>query len=315
MDVSAQTKGIAAVLLACTIWGLSPIFYKEVVHIPPLEVLAHRTLWSLAFFLVYIAVCGRLGEIPQAFAKGQVWIILLAALMVSANWGLFILATQIDRVTEASLGYFIFPLFAVLLGRFWFQEHLTRLQWSAVLVATVGVCVLTTGLGVAPWLSLVLASTFAVYSAIKKGVKTGPVLSVTCEVILFLPFTLVVLIYAAVDDVAGPSARDMVFLILSGPLTAGPLMLYSYAAKRTSMVAMGVLQFVNPMLQFFCAVVLFSEPFTGWHSASFLLIWVALVLYSIALVRQERSARNVAMASSIEPATDTKARKDPSAKP
>lgn len=310
-----QAKGIAALLVACSIWGLSPIFYKELAHLPPLDVLAHRTAWSLGFFLIYLGLRGSLREIPAAFRAGRFWAIGLATLMVSTNWFLFILSTQIDRVTEASLGYFIFPLFAVALGRFWFGEGLSRIQWMAVLLAMLGVIVLTLGLGVAPWLSLMLAATFSVYSGIKKTISLGPVLSVTCEVLVFMPVSVLVLVWSLALAEALPNLRDLGFLILSGPLTAGPLLLFSYAARRSSMVAVGLLQFINPTLQFFCAVVLFAEPFTDWHSASFALIWMALGLYAVSLVRQQKAARKRSTASLTETATTNSSFSDGSAKP
>jgi chloramphenicol-sensitive protein RarD len=268
-----------------------------VAHLPPLEVLAHRTLWSLVFFLAYLGLWRRLKEIPAAFGQGRLGSILIAAAMISVNWFLFILATQIDRVTEASMGYFVFPLFAVLLGRFWFGEVLGRLQWVAAALAALGVVALTVGLGIAPWISLLLASTFSVYSVIKKGMQIGPVVSVTCEVILFMPVTVVVLLSSGLSGAAGPSLGDLAILVISGPLTAGPLMLFSYAARHTNMVAIGLVQFINPMLQFFCAVALFAEPFTRWHGLAFALIWAALILYSLSLVRQSKAERNMPTAS------------------
>lgn len=310
-----QAWGILAVSVACTIWGLSPIFYKEVRHLPPLDVLAHRTLWSLVFFLIYLAMRRRLSEVPRAFTGGQAGLILLAATMVSANWFLFILSTQIDRVTEASLGYFIFPLVAVLIGRFWFAEPMTVLQWCATGLAALGVLVLTIGLGVAPWISLVLAITFGIYSAVKKSMHLGPVLSVACEVLVFLPFALIILSGVFSSHAITPSSRDLVFLVLSGPLTGGPLMLFAYAARRASLVAVGLLQFINPMLQFLCAVLIFAEPFTGWHGTSFVFIWLALGVYSVTLVRQAKASRNVATVSGTEPATLNRSHNEGSAKP
>lgn len=276
---------------AAVIWGLSPIFYKALTHVPAPEVLAHRTGWSFVFFAGVLVVQGRLGEIRVALGSWRkVGVIALASVMISANWFLFILSIQIGKATEASLGYYIFPLVAVLVGRFGFGERLARAQWLAVALAALAVAVLTVGLGVAPWIALVLASTFGLYSGIKKGLAVGPVVSVTCETLFFLPIGLSILMlqHGAGQGAFGREVWDSALLILSGPMTALPLILFSYAARRTSMATVGLLQYINPTLQFLIAVTLFGEPFTLWHQMAFVLIWGALVIFSVASLRQAR---------------------------
>lgn len=290
--MSETKKGIAAIICACMIWGLSPIFYKALTHIPAPEVLAHRTGWSLIFFAGVLALQGRLGEIHKALSSWrQVGLIALASAMISINWFLFIVSIQIGHATEASLGYYIFPLVAVLIGRFGFGERLGRAQWLAVGLAALAVGVLTFGLGVAPWISLILATTFGLYSAIKKRLPLGPVVSVTCEILFFLPIGLTILIvqHGIGQGVFGRELWDSAMLILSGPLTAMPLILFSYAAHRVSMATVGLLQYINPTLQFFCAVALFGEPFTQWHQMAFVLIWGAVIIFSLASIRQNRA--------------------------
>jgi len=292
-------KGILAMIGACTIWGLSPLYYKELAHVPPQEVLAHRGLWSLVFFGAVLALQGRLREIRAALGnRRQLGVLALAMAMISTNWFLFILSVQINRTTEASLGYYIFPLVAVLIGRFVFAEKLGRIQWLAVGLAATGVVILTLGLGVAPWISLMLACTFGIYGMLKKGLPLGPVVSVTCEILLFLPVALIVLALAhgGGQGVFGANAHDTVFLMLSGPITAAPLILFSMAARRVAMATVGLLQYINPTLQFLLAVVIFAEPFTRWHAIAFPLIWLALALYSLAVLRQDRAARKAAIA-------------------
>jgi len=289
--MSDTRKGILAIISACVIWGLSPIFYKALTHVPPAEVLGHRTGWSFVFFAGVLAAQGRLGEIPAALATWRrAGVIALASALISANWFLFILSIQIDRATEASLGYYIFPLVAVLIGRFGFGERLGRAQWLAVGLAALAVGVLTWGLGVAPWISLVLASTFGLYSAIKKELPIGPVVSVTCEVLFFLPIGLSVLVvqHSGGQGAFGREIWDSALLILSGPMTAMPLILFSYAARRVSMATVGLLQYINPTLQFLIAVMLFGEPFTLWHQIAFALIWSALIIFSAASLRRGR---------------------------
>lgn len=295
--MSETVKGVLAVILACVIWGLSPIFYKELAGIPPLEVMSHRVLWSFVFFAGLLALQGRLAALRQALSgRRRFGLMLFAATMIWTNWFIFILSIQIGRATEASLGYYIFPLVAVLIGRVAFGERLSRLQGVAVALAIFAVAVLTLGLGVAPWISLVLAFSFGLYGAVKKRLEAGPVVSVTCEVLLFLPVVAAVLIHRhmAGQGAFGMEIRESILLVLSGPLTAVPLILFSAAAKRVSLGTVGVLQYVNPTLQFFCAVVIFAEPFTPWHQIAFALIWVAVALFSVSGFRQERFARKAA---------------------
>lgn len=298
--ITPQTTGVLAIVGACTIWGLSPLFYKFVAHVPALEVLAHRTLWSLVFFAVLLGAQRRLGALRAVFADLRgLGVLAIAALMIATNWFLFIWAVGQDRTTESALGYYIFPLVAVLLGRVVFGEALSRAQWVAVVLAAVGVCVLTLGLGTPPWIALILAGTFGLYGMIKKQVALDPVVSVTAEVALFSPVAAVILLQSwhSGSALAGQDAGTMMLLILSGPVTAVPLILFSMAARRVRMATVGLVQYLNPSLQFACAVLVFAEPFTRWHGMAFWLIWVALALYSASTFDQDRAARKTAKAA------------------
>ena len=324
--MSDASKGIFAVLGACTIWGLSPIFYKLLVHVPPLEVLSHRTLWSLVFFGLVLAVQGRLREIGASLGSPRrIAIVALATAMVSANWFLFIYAIQLGRAVEASLGYYILPLVSVLLGMVFFGEKLTLGRALAIALAALAVAILTVGLRAVPVISLVLAVTFGVYSVIKKNSATGPVVSVTAEVLLVAPLSLVWL--WGVHNLGwqgltgrnlatfGSDLSDSLLLMLSGPLTGFPLILFSYASRRLRLATVGLVSYLNPTLQFLVAVVIFAEPFTPWHAIAFPLIWVALAIYSLDALRQERSARRAAINAGTDVSTDTKSRSEASANP
>jgi chloramphenicol-sensitive protein RarD len=311
-------KGVAAMVLSCVIWGLSPLYYKLLTHIPPLEILAHRVWWSLVFFLFILVLQSRLGALKQALSHGRaLGLIMIASVMITVNWFLFIYAVQINHTTETSLGYFIFPLVAVVIGRFWFHEKLGGAQWLSVGLAAVAVAVLTWGLGVTPWISLVLASTFGLYGLIKKGLEIGPVVSVTGEILVLTPIALLVIFWSQMGGTGGfaNNWRDSLLLILSGPLTASPLFLFSYAAKRVSMSTVGLLQYINPTLQFLCAVLIFREPFGLWHGIAFALIWLALAIYTISALSQDRTARSASVSSAGVAMTEIRSRKDRSAKP
>ncbi|RKF16659.1 EamA family transporter RarD [Roseovarius spongiae] len=292
--MTETSRGILSMVAACTIWGLSPLYYKLLTHIPPIEVLAHRTLWSFALFAVVLALQGRLGALAQAVrSRRSLGIIALAALVISVNWFTFISSIQMNKAIEASLGYFIFPLVSVALGALVYRETLGRAQIFAVALATLAVVTLAWGLGVAPWLSLILAVSFGFYGVIKKGFDMGPVISVTAEVLLLIPLAVAVLVIAAPTG-PGPFGRgwsDMGLLLLSGPLTAAPLILFSAAARRVSLATVGLVQYLNPTLQFGVATLIFAEPFTRWHMIAFPMIWLGLAVYTAAAWRQDRAAR------------------------
>ncbi len=292
------TKGVLAMICACTIWGLSPLFYKLLSDVPPLEVLSHRTLWSVVLFGTVLAVQGRLSELGTAFvSRRRVVVIAIAGLMISANWFVFITSIQIGKATEASLGYYLFPIVTVLIGFLWFSEKLSVAQWGAIILATLAVAVLTVGSGVPPWIALILAVTFAIYGALKKSLPIGPVVSVTCEILIFMPVWLAVLawFHGTGQGVFGTGWQVSILLVLSGPMTAMPLILFSYAARRVRLSTVGVLQYLNPTLQFLCAVLAFGEPFTAWHQIAFSLIWVAVIVFSVSAILRDRAGRNAAL--------------------
>ncbi len=295
-------KGVLAMVFACLIWGLSPLYYKLIDHIDPLEVLSHRTIWSFVFFGALLLYQRRFGEVLVLLGNWRDFLVVLfAALMISANWFLFIYSIQIGRTVETSLGYYIFPLVAVVLGRLVFGERLTWVKWGAVVLATVAVVILTIGLGSPPWISLTLAFTFGLYGLIKKQSRTGSVVSVSGEVLLLAPVALIWLwgvhtqnwsgLVQVEGGVFANNWRDSIILIFSGPVTATPLILFSYASRRIAMASVGLIQYLNPTLQFFCAIVIFGEAFTPAHTVAFPLIWLALAIYSFDAFRQERALR------------------------
>lgn len=287
-------KGVSAMVAACVVWGLSPLFYALLAHVPPLEVLSYRTIWSLIFFAGVLAVQGRLGLVPRALGSVMGFLTIAAAgVMIASNWFGFIYAVQNGLTVEASLGYYIFPLVAVLLGRMLFGERLTRAQLAAVALAGVAVATLTVGLGVPPWISLMLAVTFGLYSAIKKRLDVGPVVSVTGEVLVLSPLAILWIVLMGQGAGGDNAPGTHLLLALSGPLTATPLILFSYAARRVRLATVGLVQYLNPTLQFIVATLIFVEPFTFWHALAFPMIWVALVIYSATALRQERASRRV----------------------
>ena len=280
--MNRTAQGILAILAACVIWGLSPLYYNLLTMVPPLELLAQRTLWSFLFFALVLGLQGRFSALIHALGnRGHVITLFAAACAIAVNWYFFIYSVQINRVSEASLGYFIFPLVAVVFGLIVFKEKLSALQWVAVALAVFAVLILTYGLGVAPWLALVLSLSFGTYSVVKKRLDLSPVISVTLEVMLLLPLTVPYLLIQNWPIQDSTDSWQIWFLLMgSGPLTATPLILFSYATRRISMSTVGIMQYINPSIQFLVALLIFAEPMTDWHFGAFSIIWVAVVIYS-----------------------------------
>ena len=280
--MNRTAQGILAILAACVIWGLSPLYYNLLTMVPPLELLAQRTLWSFLFFVLVLGLQGRFSALIHALGnRGHVITLFAAACAIAVNWYFFIYSVQINRVSEASLGYFIFPLVAVVFGLIVFKEKLSALQWVAVALAVFAVLILTYGLGVAPWLALVLSLSFGTYSVLKKRLDLSPVISVTLEVMLLLPLTVPYLLIQNWPIQDSTDSWQIWFLLMgSGPLTATPLILFSYATRRISMSTVGIMQYINPSIQFLVALLIFAEPMTDWHFGAFSIIWVAVVIYS-----------------------------------
>jgi len=285
--MTEHLKGAIAMITACTIWGLSAIYYKQLSETPPIEVLCHRTIWSVVAFTLFLRLQNRLEELKIVFGNRKlVQTLFWAAAMISTNWFFFIWSVHNDRATEASFGYYIFPLVAVVFGLFFFNERLSLMKWVSVVLATIAVLILAISQNILPFIALVLSITFGIYGMLKKQISLGPVLSVTSEVILLLPVAILLLFYwhLAGTGSFGTTIKTTSLLIFSGPLTAVPLMLFSYAARRVQMTSLGIIQYLNPSLQFLVAIFIFLEPFGLWHAVAFGLIWLALFIYSFASI-------------------------------
>lgn len=284
---SEPTKGALAIVAAATIWGFQPILYGFLLDVPAGDVAAFRIFWSMLFFTGLLTFQGRIKALRAVFSdRSQIGWTCLAAFLVSFNWFFFVYAIQTGRLTESSLGYYIYPLVSVAFGYLFFRERFPPLQWLAFGLMVTGVVVLTLGLGVAPIISLILASTFAIYGIVKKNVVTGPTVSVTGEVWMMTPFALLWII--GFSDVLDLNLKQWLLLMLSGPLTGLPLILFAYASQRQKLSTVGLISYLNPTLQFLVAALIFLEPVTKWHGIALVLIWIALALYSMSAVRQER---------------------------
>ena len=308
--MSDTLKGILAMIAACFVWGLSPIYYKVIAHVPPLEVLSHRTIWSFVIFALVLLGQGRFRQILTLLSERRNFaLIAFSALMISLNWFGFIFAIQLGRTVEASLGYYLFPLTASLLGLIFFREKLAALQWFAMAMTVAAVLILSLGLKAPPLIAIYLATSFGLYGVVKKALNAGPIVSVTAEVFVLLPFALAWIVAVQFFDVIGIAGRsggffgadlvDSLFLISAGIITATPLILFSYATKRLGLATIGLLQLLNPSLQFTVAVLALGEVITFWHALAFPLIWAALALYSFVAMRRDRLLASASRSSTV----------------
>lgn len=277
--------GLVYAALAYTAWGLLPIFFKQLASVSAFEVVMHRTVWSLVFLLMVLAYrrhwtwLGAVLRSPRLLGAFT-----LSALLLAVNWCTYIWAVQNAHVLDASLGYFILPLVSVALGYSFLNERPRSGQWVALAVAAAGVVWLTLQAGRVPWVALVLAGTFGFYGLLRKIGALGALEGLTLETLLLSPMAVGALAYWASQGQGAFLHADrgvLAWLLLAGPLTAVPLLLFAGAARRVSMATMGILQYISPTLQLLVGVWLYGEPFEGPRVLGFGLIWGALVLYSL----------------------------------
>jgi chloramphenicol-sensitive protein RarD len=277
--------GVLYAALAYTAWGLLPIFFKQLSSVSAFEVVAHRTVWSLLFLLGVLAVRRNWAWLGQALRSPRVLgAFALSALLLSINWCTYVWAVQNAHVLDASLGYFILPLVSVALGYSFLNERPRPGQWLAVGVAATGVLWLTVQAGHLPWVALVLAGTFGVYGLLRKMGALGALEGLTLETMVMAPVAAACLAYWAWQGhgaVVEAEPRTLVWLLLAGPLTAVPLLLFAAGARRVTLATMGVLQYISPTLQLLVGVWLYGEAFEGPRVLGFGLIWGALVVYSL----------------------------------
>ncbi len=278
-----MNRGIALGVSAYLVWGVLPIFWKALKTVDPIEIMAHRFVWS-AVFLAIIVFARRSWEQIRDLDKRIVGRLLFAGLLLSVNWATYIWAVNSGHIVESSLGYFINPLLNVLLGVVILRERLELGQWLAVALAAIGVAYMTVRLGSLPWIALVLAGTFAIYALLKKQlVSVGPIESLTVEVSLVMIPALVYLGSLGWSDSGSFGVggfRITILLMMTGVATAGPLLLFGAAAHRIRLSTIGVLQYIAPSMQFLIGVFVYSEEVTGDRLIGFVLVWLALALFT-----------------------------------
>jgi chloramphenicol-sensitive protein RarD len=302
--MSDERRGYFYGLAAYTLWGFFPLYFKLLRPSEPLEILAHRVLWSAVFVGLVLAAMrnwrfiGRFLRNPRLLGG-----ITLAGLLIAINWGTYIYGVNSDRVVETALGYFITPLVLVVLGVTLERERLRRWQWAAVTVGALAVGVLTWDYGRLPYIALALAASFGTYSLVKKRLSLPPAEGLFVESsVLALPALGYVIWLTASGDAhfGNVSAGHTVLMIVSGVATAVPLLLFAAAANRVPMVGIGIMQYVAPILQLAVGVLILHEPMPPARLAGFALVWVALIFFTVDALRQRSAAG--ATAATVEPA-------------
>ena len=277
--------GVSSALGCFTLWGLFPIYFNLLRHVPALEVLAHRILGSAVLLLALLLARRQGPALLATFRNGrQLRFYLLTTLLISTNWLLYIWAVQTGRILEASLGYYINPLVNVVLGVLFLRERLNPRQWSAVAIAGAGVLAMTFGYGVFPWISLTLALSFGSYGLLRKKAGHAAMLGLCMETMLMTPVASLFLVVFSTQGTGAlgiPDGRTDLLLLAAGPITVAPLLLSLQATQRLRLSTVGLIQYLTPTLQFLLAVAVYHEPFTRIHLMAFGCIWLALAIYSI----------------------------------
>ncbi|MFC9554194.1 EamA family transporter RarD [Rhodococcus sp. NPDC056960] len=290
----AETVGAACGVGAYVLWGAFPAFFGLLGPAGPVEILAHRVVWTLALMFVVLAVSGRLRSLRGLTVR--TWLLVAAAsTAIAVNWGTYIYGVTSDRVVETALGYFINPLVSVLLGVVIFRERLVPAQIVALALAAVAVIVITVDYGHPPYIALTLAASFALYGLCKKVMPLDPRTSLTAEGIVAAPIAIGYLVFLALTGAGtflGFGAGHTLLLMAAGPVTALPLLLFGAAAQRVPLRTLGMLQYLTPALQMAWGVAVLHEDMPASRWIGFALIWVALAIFSTdALVRVRRERR------------------------
>ena len=290
--------GIVSAALAFLCWGLFPLYFHAVKEVPSMQILAHRMLWSLAFLLIVLALRRQWRWLEQVRQPRVFWSFVASALLLSANWLLYIWAVNNGHVIEASLGYFINPLVNIMFGYLLLKERLRRVQWIAIAIAALGVAWLTWQSGSVPWIALCLAASFGAYGLLRKTAALGALEGLSFETMVLFPIAAIYVGWLTLHGdnafVNTASSTTRWLLIAAGPITAIPLLLFASGARQIPLSILGLLQYLAPTIQFLLGVLLFKEAFTADRLVGFALIWAALVLFAGEGLIRSRQTRSQA---------------------
>ena len=285
-------KGLVLGISAYAFWGILPIYFKALRAVPSVDIVAHRILWSVPILALLLSVAGAWEELGAALRNRRAMLLLgVTALLIGANWLLYVYAVNSGHILAGSLGYYLNPLANVLLGRIVLKERLSWLQWAAVALAAAGIAALAAGALGQLWISIALCLSFASYGLLRKIAPVDATAGLAIETALLAPFAAAWLVwsFSSGQPTFGDSSADIVLIAVAGVVTTVPLLLFTVAARLLPYSMLGMLQFIAPTLQFLIAVLLYGEPFTTAHAIAFGAIWAALGLYVVAIVRHARA--------------------------
>ena len=277
------SRGLTAAISAFGIWGLFPLYLIGLRHVSAMQITAHRIVWSCVFVLAWLGISGELGKLGEAARRKGVLIRLVAsAFFIAVNWVGFAWAVNHDQVLEVSLAYFIGPLLNIMLGIVVLSERLNRAQWLAVAFAAAGVAYLTFVTGRAPWIALMVGSSFAFYGLIRKTASIDALPGLAVETILLTPLSVAYLLWCQLNGTSAflhQGGLVDALLLASGVVTSVPLVLFAFGARQVPYSTIGVIQFIGPSLQMVCGLVVFNESLEAGRAAGFVLIWIGLLIY------------------------------------
>lgn len=273
------SRGGLWAILAYGLWGLVPIYWKQLQHVPVSDIFAHRILWSLLFYYFVVYLYRQTSQ-WKTIRKNKTWLFqtFLAAIFLATNWGLYIYAVNSNQITEGALGYFINPLFNVALGIFFFKERINTRKKIALILAGIATLILIVGTGKIPWIALTLGSTFSLYGLIRKKQKEFVAISSLQETLFMLPVALLILVNTGQATHYSADPKTIILLVGAGVITALPLLFFAKAAQLLPLSTLGFYQYLSPSLQFLTGVVIYKEPLSLIQIISFGLIWIALIL-------------------------------------
>ncbi|MFD0910521.1 EamA family transporter RarD [Ruegeria arenilitoris] len=285
-------KGLALAVTAYVLWGFLPLYMKAMAHIGPVEIVAHRIIWSVPVAGLLLVALGRTGDLKAALRDPRMLgMACLTAALISVNWAIYVWAIASGNALDAALGYYINPLFSIALGAILLRESLTRTQLIAVGLAALGVLVLVVEAGRLPWAALGLMVSWGFYAFFKRSLPIGPNQGFLLEVLILLVPALAYVTWLGVQGTGhfGGAATDTMLLAGAGIVTAVPLLVYANGAKLVRLSTMGILQYIAPTMIFITAITLFGEQIDRGRMIAFPLIWAALVVYSVPMIRQVRA--------------------------
>lgn len=296
---AVQKTGGAFAVAAYTLWGLAPLYFKQIDEVPALEILLHRIVWSFVLLAFLLTGLRQWRQIRAVLQQPKLVLAMLGtALLLAGNWGLFIWAINNKHMLDASLGYYINPLLNVLLGMVFLGERLRPLQWTAVGLAAGGVLLQLVQLGSLPWVALVLAGSFALYGLLRKKLPADAVGGLFVESLLLMPLALLYWWLFADSPYADLTANPLslnLWLLAAGVVTTVPLLCFIAAARRLQLSTMGFFQYIGPSLTFAFGVFLYHEPLEQSRLITFGFIWLALAVYSVDAWRNLKRAKQAAL--------------------